>query len=305
PAPGAALAGLAGLAGAAGAATASTNFSTRKASQVRESLSRFGNATPDHLAYARSLIASIPETIRDAAHDVIGARAICLILLVSADEDVRKIQSDLLESSLDEPTRHEVSRLSKPTRTLLRDSPESRLVLLDLLMPALVRMSPENSASYSKILTGMMDADGSRDRFEWLMGRLIQSHFDSHTTKQRGRNAANRRIGDLEAEVRLVLAMIAWSSGRDRTTAERSFRVSARAVDVGDADFPDRADCSVAKLDDALDRLQRLRYRDRPRLLDAAVEGIFSDGHATIDEVELLRALAATLSCPMPPVLPG
>ena len=40
-------------------------------------------------------------------------------------------------------------------------------------------------------------------------------------------------------------------------------------------------------------------------MLESAVEGVFADGHATIEEVEILRALAAALQCPMPPVLPG
>ena len=89
------------------------------------------------------------------------------------------------------------------------------------------------------------------------------------------------------------------------TQAHRAFVAAARTAGVGDASFPDRSECSVTKLDRALDRLQRLRYKDRARLLDAAVEGVCSDGHTTIEEVELLRALAAAISCPMPPVLPS
>ena len=103
----------------------------------------------------------------------------------------------------------------------------------------------------------------------------------------------------------MVLAMIAWSGSRDPVHAQRAFVAAARAAGVGDADFPSRASCSVSRLDEALDQLQRLRYKDRARLLDAAVEGVCADGHATIEEVEILRALAATLSCPMPPVLPS
>jgi hypothetical protein len=61
----------------------------------------------------------------------------------------------------------------------------------------------------------------------------------------------------------------------------------------------------VTVLDQALDRLKRLRWKDRSILLDAAVDAICADGQATIGEVELLRALASTLDCPMPPVLPG
>ena len=74
---------------------------------------------------------------------------------------------------------------------------------------------------------------------------------------------------------------------------------------IGDVELPDRTDCSVMALDRALDRLRRLRWRDRAVLLDAAVETVCADGHGTLAEIELLRALAAAIECPMPPVLPG
>ena len=99
--------------------------------------------------------------------------------------------------------------------------------------------------------------------------------------------------------------MIAWSGTRDEAQAQRAFTAAAKAVDLGDLDFPSRTDCSVSGLDQALDRLQSLRFRDRARLLDAAVEGVFADGHATVEEVEILRALSAAIACPMPPVLPS
>ena len=292
------------IAGLAAGAT-SPNWRTRPATQVRESLSHLGDASVDHLAYARTLIATIPESVRDAAHDVVGARAICLLLLVSADADVRKRQATTLQSDLDEPTRNEVSRLSKTVRGLVSDSPETRLVLLDLVMPSLARMGDEDASMFLVTVDSMIDADGQQDRFEWLLGRLLQSHFASIMGRTRGAGAANRRMSMLSEEVRIVLAMIAWSGSRNATQAHRAFVAAARTAGVGDASFPDRSECSVTKLDRALDRLQRLRYKDRARLLDAAVEGVCSDGHTTIEEVELLRALAAAISCPMPPVLPS
>ena len=99
--------------------------------------------------------------------------------------------------------------------------------------------------------------------------------------------------------------MIAWSGSRDEVQAERAFRAAAQAAELGDVAFPTRTDCSVSGLDRALDRLQSLRFRDRAKLLDAAVEGVFADGHATVEEVEILRALSAAIACPMPPVLPS
>ena len=303
---GASIAGVAAVSGLAGSeSTGAINWRTRSANQVRDSLARQGNATNDHLAYARTLIASIPTAIRDSAHDLVGARAVSLILLVSEDAKARSIQATLLESELDHPTGTEVNRLHKSVQKLIHDAPEIRLVLVDLVMPALARMEEADARNYLALIQGMIDADGQRDRFEWLFGRLLRGHFSALMDGDKGSVKPNRSLLMLESDVRTVLAMIAWSGSRDPEQAERSFRAAAASAGVGNADFPGRTDCSVAKLDRSLDELQRLRHRDRSKLLEAAVEGICADGHATIEEVELLRALASALSCPMPPVLPG
>ena len=172
-------------------------------------------------------------------------------------------------------------------------------------MPALGMMQKTQIREYMTLVEGMVNADGKLDRFEWLLGRLLRSHFSSLTKVKHKGGGANRPLQRLSEEARLVLAMIAWSGSRDEVQAQRAFTAAAQAAELGDVAFPTRTDCSVSRLDRALDRLQSLRFRDRARLLDAAVEGVFADGHATVEEVEILRALSAAIACPMPPVLPS
>jgi len=282
-----------------------TNWRTRGVQEARESLSHLGDATADSLAYARSLIAAIPEPIREAVHDPVGAEAVCLLLLVSEDPDVRRAQATLLQERISPAVAGEVNRLRGPVRATIVDSPELRLILTDMVMPSLARLDAEDATTFISTVDAMQQADGRIDRFEWLLGRLLQSHFADLMGRRRGGGGANRPLRMLEADARLVLAMICWSGARTPGQAQVAFRAAARKASIGDADFPARSDCSVTALDRALDRLQRLRFADRRILLDAAVEGVFADGHATIEEVEILRALAAAIECPMPPVLPG
>ncbi len=301
---------IAGIAGAAPvppppSTERPTNWRTRQASEARESLSHLGDASADHLAYARSLIAAVPEVVRDAVHDPVGAEAVCLLLLVSEDPDVRKAQATLLQDRIPAAVAGEINRLRGSVRSTIVDSPELRLILADMVMPSLARLDAENAKAFVATVEAMQQADGRIDRFEWLLGRLLQSHFAELMGRRRGGGAANRPLNMLAEEARLVLAMICWSGARTPGQAEAAFRAAARKANLGDADLPGRSDCSVTALDRSLDRLQRLRYPDRRVVLDAAVEGVFADGHATIEEVEILRALAAALQCPMPPVLPG
>jgi Zn-dependent protease with chaperone function len=294
-----------GFAAAAGVVDTGSR-EVRRAEEVRESLTHLGDADADHLAYARVLISSLPDSVRNAVHDMIGAKAICLLLLVDADEGVRHTQAAELSKTMDSATIHEIKRLRAPVAGLISGNPELRLVLVDLAMPALARMDESDAAVFLQAVNVMQGADGRIDRFEWLVGRLLSVHFGKliGSTSNRSPNP-NRSSTTLAGSVRIVLAMIAWSGARNEDQALAAFRTGARRMSLGDLDLPGRNDCSVTALDEALDQLKRLRWKDRSSMLDSAVDVICADGQATIGEVELLRALASTLDCPMPPVLPG
>ena len=291
---------------AAAAVADSGSREVRGADEVRESLSHLGDADADHLAYARVLISSLPDSVRNAVHDMIGAKAVCLLLLVDSDEDVRHAQAEELSKTMDAATIQEIKRLRAPVAGVISGNPELRLVLVDLAMPALARMAESDATIFLQAVDAMQAADGRIDRFEWLIGRLLSAHFGRLTGGKASRSPnPNQSTTTLAGPVRLVLAMIAWSGARNEDQALAAFRAGARRMNLGDLDLPGRNDCSVTALDQALDQLKRLRWKDRSSLLDSAVDVICADGQATIGEVELLRALASTLDCPMPPVLPG
>jgi len=66
-----------------------------------------------------------------------------------------------------------------------------------------------------------------------------------------------------------------------------------------------REKCDLRALDGALDRLADTAPRLRGEILGACVAAVATDGTVTIAEGELLRAVADSLGCPMPPLLPG
>ncbi len=57
------------------------------------------------------------------------------------------------------------------------------------------------------------------------------------------------------------------------------------------------------RLAEALERLRHLQPFQKPRVLKACVEAAAADGKFRLAEMELVRAVAATLDCPLPPVI--
>ena len=58
-----------------------------------------------------------------------------------------------------------------------------------------------------------------------------------------------------------------------------------------------------ASVSASLERLRLLAPFAKPALLRACVEIVMADGRLRLAEAEILRAIAATLDCPVPPVL--
>ena len=290
---------------AAGGAASGRNLEMREASQVRESMSHYGDADPVHLAYARAILAFIPEKIRDAVHEPLGAQATCLLILVDKDSRVSGRQGGVIEEHASDALKMELMRLKSDVISAAERSPELRLVLADMAMPALSRMPEDSVDPFMAMIEGMIHADGRLERFEWLLGRLLVRHLRNRAPGGHAGPPPRRALGTLSEEVRTILAMLAWSGARSEEEATQSFRTSAGRAGIGNLDLPGREDCSVEALDKALDALSRLRFRDRGVLLDAAADGVCADGQVTLAEVEMLRGLAAALDCPMPPVLPG
>jgi hypothetical protein len=67
----------------------------------------------------------------------------------------------------------------------------------------------------------------------------------------------------------------------------------------------DPAACEFSQLDPALDKLAGASLPIKQRLLLAGAHTVAHDGVVRDEETELLRAFAAALGCPMPPLLAG
>jgi len=60
---------------------------------------------------------------------------------------------------------------------------------------------------------------------------------------------------------------------------------------------------STAKVSESLERLRHLSPFAKPGLLKACFEAAAADGVLRLTEAELVRMVAATLDCPVPPLL--
>ena len=64
-----------------------------------------------------------------------------------------------------------------------------------------------------------------------------------------------------------------------------------------------KEDCDFDRLSSGLKRLGQAAPNIKEMLIDAAAHTALADSEVTLEEAELLRAIANTLDCPLPPFL--
>jgi hypothetical protein len=105
-------------------------------------------------------------------------------------------------------------------------------------------------------------------------------------------------------EISVVLSAMAHASSADAVEAARAFAEGAAQLKLVDGmiSLLSEADSGLVRLDAALDKLAGASGPIKQRVLMAAAHVVSADGVLLTQEAELLRAVAASLDVPVPPM---
>jgi hypothetical protein len=184
-----------------------------------------------------------------------------------------------------------------------RLSPESRLPLASMVVPTLRRLSREQFQAFAACVGELVRADNQVSLFEYALQRLLFRHLAAHHGTAPSSANPSRSAELLVGPVRHVLGVLAHVGSSQPSDAAGAFASGIRALGWPGADpsVPPR-DLDLRKLDRALDQLDAAAPPLKRRILSACAACIGADGKVTLEEGELLRAIADSLGCPVPPL---
>lgn len=144
----------------------------------------------------------------------------------------------------------------------------------------------------------MIEADGRVTLFEYALNRLIEKQLTPAGIESRS-SMAYFAVGAVRDEAGVILSALASASTAE---TQRAFGIGASELD------PERPPLFVsvsglAPIEAALKKLARCSPPVKQRLIRAFAATITADGEVNVTESELLRAVAATLDVPMPPLV--
>jgi Zn-dependent protease with chaperone function len=268
-----------------------------KANEIIDSV---GRPRAEHIRYAREVIAAIPRTVREAAEEPWGARAVIYCLLLDSDPQVRERQLAHLRQEGDQGIHELVSSLCDDMTAL---DTAVRLPLIDLAIPALRGLSPGQYGLFRRNLDALVRMDRTIKLFEWALQKILFHSLEPQFTGRQPRAARHGSLDAVRAHVSTLVSLLAHACVEEESDRTRAFDAARAELEMPDLEMLPRDRIDLDALGTAVDELALLKPLIKPRLLKACLACITHDQDYSPEEMELMRALADTLDCPMPPYL--
>lgn len=249
------------------------------------------------LGQAARLIETLPTELYQAAHSEQLAPLAVLFLLLTEDDEIRKQQYAVIEDMLGPAA---VKRLRDWRETGHRLQPVQRLPLLELSWPALRHLPRRQLEDLYKIIERLVHIDRRISVFEYALGKLFESHLrdvlDPGGTQTGGRS----KLTDCRLALQALFSVLARIGSDSEDQARRAYYAGMnRLLPIEGPDYVPPDDWPQA-LDHALAQLDQLQVIIKEGVVGALVATISHDDQITVPEAELLRAVCATLHCPVP-----
>ncbi|MEI7729912.1 MAG: M48 family metallopeptidase [Verrucomicrobiota bacterium] len=246
---------------------------------------------------------ALPPAVLAATRDPFSAMMLVYgMLLGDGDEPVRTKQWLELEQETSPAITQEVRTLFPSIQAVPR---KARLAVVDLAIPALRTMSTNQYEGFQRVLTVLIMSDQQVDLFEFALQQVLRRHLDAAFRSAPKRVIHYYAPKALLREGALLVSALAWVGQDGPAQVEAAFQTGVRALPAAWAGLTllSREECHPGNLEAALDRCRQAVPGLRSQILNACVHTVAADGVLREAEIELLRAIADALECPIPPWL--
>jgi len=254
-----------------------------------------GNPTAAHVGEAAKLLANLPTRLREALGSAGEAEAALFALALEPEEEVRRKELASLEARRGAAAAALAAELYVYAGGLARSR---MLALVELAVPAIKEQKQQARDAFLADLAAVVESDRRVTLREFVLATFL---------RQRLREGAGapirtrfRKLDEVAGDAHVVLSLVALAA---RDGAQGAFEKGAAVLRCGWSAPLGREALTFGRVSEALERLRHLSPFAKPGLLKACLETAAADGVFRLAEVELVRMLAATLDCPVPPLL--
>jgi Zn-dependent protease with chaperone function len=250
--------------------------------------------------------AAIPAALQEAAHSPQEAIALVLALVMSGDAATRARQLTRIRERVRTPP-VPFERLEALAAQVTHLQATLRLPLLEIAFPALRRHPPERLRALIALVDEIQRLDSRLGVIDYALGRLVRAQLGEALAPQAAARAPRPapKLHSLRLETATLFAALAQTGHEDARAAHAAYDAGMqRLLPMAPPEYAPLPGNWIEALDPALTRLDRLPPLMKRELVEALVLTVSHDRRLTLGEAELLRAVCASLHCPLPPLVP-
>jgi Zn-dependent protease with chaperone function len=264
-------------------------------------VANIGQATPQHLRYAMDFHQAISPGLQAAARDPLGAGALVCAFLLANEPSGRQKQLEDLDRATSEAIRDEIQRIWPETQGM---PSQSRIPLLDLALPALRRLSPQQFEQFRAATKTLVASNTETDLFVYMLRKIVVRNLETHFFPQQRPVTQFYALRPLVPDCGVLLSATAYTGQENATAAYAAFSQGVEFLSrAARCEIPllPPDQCDLSRVDLALERISQAVPQIKKNVLNACAQTVAADGIIQEGEAELLRAIADTLDCPVPP----
>ncbi|WP_100639405.1 M48 family metalloprotease [Marinobacter salexigens] len=283
------------LSGSAVATSAAAPVNMQKLSE------RVGTISPEGEDFAIKLLQQLPATFRGLLYTRAGAIQLCYALLISdLNPKEQTARLGLLpDHALFGPQN---DLLAKLLPSLQKIGEAIRFPALELAMPALRKLDPEERAELIRCVRVLVNADNRVTLFELALTSFLSRHLGVDSA--RAIPVRHRSYKTVMPALQKLLSLLARAgTGNTQTDAEALYHEAMAGFASNGTKHPLLPKVSMRELQEALKALNGLSPLLKPAVIDACGHCITYDGVIEAREYELMRLVADQMDCPMPPMV--
>ncbi|TGN39894.1 M48 family metallopeptidase [Marinobacter confluentis] len=290
--------GTAGFTAATPQPTATASPGTRQSLNGSLSAS-VGTASTASEGYAQALLSQLPSSFRNSLYTRAGAVQLCYALLI-CDRPAQEQQQHLDKIDPESGFTPDPDLIGQLLPSLSMLGPGVRLPSLELAMPALRKLDPEEREKLIAACEALIRADQRLDLFELTMIGFLRKHLAADTA--RVVPVKYRSYRPVQQPLTVLFSLLARLGARSGEDQQALFEDAMNAFKSGKQPVALLEKVTLKQLRDALWHLNRVSALLKPGIIDACCHCVLSDGEIEAREYEMIRLIADQLDCPMPPL---
>jgi hypothetical protein len=245
-----------------------------KSTRGGEVIASVGRPGAQHVDFGARLIAALPQRLREALH---------------RSDEAAKV---MLALAADKP---QAGELDPYVQGLAR---QHLLTLAELAVPAIKAQPQKARDAFLAELKARVEAD----RRVTLKELVLLTYLRQRLREGAGQPIPTRyrKVEEVAGDVHVVLSLVAHAA---RGATQAAFAKGAAVLKLAAQEPLGAESLNAERIATSLERLRQLAPFAKPGVLKSCVESAAADGVFRLAEAELVRMVAATLDCPIPPIL--